>query len=193
MIGSLDIDQGMTSNFQSTGWGIRPPTEIHRQLTQEDLEMLCYSGSGGMGESPFYSPASGSYIVFSEPPEGKLVSPAIAQVIKEIREAFGVSMEELAQMCSTTRKTIYNWKDGTSEPRKKVAKKLFTLHRAARDWTQSGSSQPKAQMYKPVLGDKSLFDLLTEEPLDLEAIEFVRSRLEVASLGYRLIDTSSDS
>jgi hypothetical protein len=87
-------------------------------------------------------------------------------------------MDDLAAVCDRTRKTLYNWREGTP-PRPSAAQRMFTLYRAARNWRQAGYPFPGPRLREPLLGDHSLYDVLRGKPIDLDAIDFLGSRLAI--------------
>ena len=148
-----------------------------------DPASFAYRGSGGTNWHEFFSDLSGAFIHKDEN-EHQIIS--IEEIQKIITDTFGITMDELANYCDTTRRSLYNWRRDVA-PRDKSAKRLFTLYRVARDWQESGVGSPGPFRYEGVLNDKSLNDLLLEEDIDVDAIAFVRTRFELRALEERPI------
>lgn len=167
-----------SANMESlhTGIEFRSPPAIVETV---DPAFFAYRGSGSQNWHEFFSNISGVSIE-KDIPEAHPVS--IESVQKTITEIFGISLDVLAKYCGTTRRSLYNWRSDIS-PRDKAAKKLFMLYRVAQDWRDAGAENPGPNIHEKVLGGKSLDDLLSAEELDIDAIAFIRTRLELASLG----------
>lgn len=101
----------------------------------------------------------------------------VAADLDLIARVFGLNMTQMAEVCgSVTRATVYGWRDGVAPRTKKLAR-IHMLRRAALDWERSGFGSPGTAMTAPVIYEKSLFDLLRADPLDLAAIQFAGGRL----------------
>jgi transcriptional regulator with XRE-family HTH domain len=144
-----------------------------RYLTQT---YALYQGSGG-GITSFLSISpSGAKTQISPEPRNKL-----AMAINEISSAFGLTKEALAQVCQVeTRKTLYNWINGETTPRKQTMSRIFDLLITARAWTQAGLTIGQAELEQPVLDNQSVLDLLSQPEIDKERILFAGSRLDLA-------------
>jgi hypothetical protein len=144
-----------------------------RDLTQT---YALYQGSGG-GITSFLSISpSGAKTQISPEPRNKL-----AMAINEISSAFGLTKEALAQVCQVeTRKTLYNWINGETTPRKQTMSRIFDLLITARAWTQAGLTIGQAELEQPVLDNQSVLDLLSQPEIDKERILFAGSRLDLA-------------
>lgn len=140
-----------------------------------------YQGSGGRLTVAYKAGYSGVNLIpesFSGKTEAKLSSR-----VDTILTAFNLTKEELASVCRVqSRKTLYNWIDGTSVPRKAAMQRIFDLFDIAQAWRQSGYPGDAEAVHNPVLAGKSVFDLLREEALDKERILFAGTRLAL-SLG----------
>jgi hypothetical protein len=155
--------------------------EIHciikndRDLSYFDL----YQGTGGSIAPARASntPATGSNIQIKKASQNKLEIS-----LNEICNAFGLNREELATICHVnSRKTLYNWIDGKTTPRKPAMKRVFDLLSAADSWKHAGFSGDRDQLQQPVLDGQSLFDILNQEKIDSELILFVGARLNIMS------------
>ena len=109
----------------------------------------------------------------------------VEQIEDEILEIFGISMSDLADFCRVSRCTPYNWrKNESSVNRKKPGMaRLFKVSQAAKNWRNSGFVQPGDFIDEPVVDERSLRDLLCADEIDLEAIQFLGSRLAIRNLG----------
>lgn len=156
------------------------PPAIHLVLSEwEALKhtFSLYQGSGGEVTSLLSSTPSGANTQVHVTPQSKL---EIA--VNEICYAFGLTKEELAQVCKVqSRKTLYNWINGEVKPRKSAMIRVFDLLIAARAWRSSGFVADREQLHEPVLEGQSVFDLLSQTEIDKERILFVGSRLNLIS------------
>lgn len=136
-----------------------------------------YQGSGGVVSSLLSITPSGANTQVHTAPQNKL-----ATSVNEICLAFGLTKEELAQVCNVqSRKTLYNWINGEAKPRKSAMSRIFDLLVAARAWQSSGFAADREQLHEPVLGNQSVFDLLKQPEIDKERILFTGSRLNMLS------------
>lgn len=180
------IAADMAQSFASGSRAFNRPA-VHCVI--ENPEGLMFLGSGGAKRKFFFEPPSGSLklivIVHPEqPPQTGAAAPAIADIQDTICRAFDLTMNDLAEVCHRTRKTLYNWREGTP-PRPSAAQRLFMLYRAARDWRQAGYPSPGPRLRQPLLGDCSLYDVLHGKPIDLDAIDFIGSRLAIEAISER--------
>ncbi|WP_419582594.1 helix-turn-helix domain-containing protein [Thiolapillus sp.] len=156
------------------------PPAIHLMLPEgEGPKQLfsLYQGSGGVVASLLSITPSGANTQVHTAPQNKL-----ATVVNEISLAFGLTKEELAQVCNVqSRKTLYNWINGEAKPRKSAMSRIFDLLVIARAWISSGFTTDREQLHEPVLGNQSVFDLLSQSEIDKERILFAGSRLNMLS------------
>lgn len=59
--------------------------------------------------------------------------------------------------------------------------RIFDLLVIARAWISSGFTTDREQLHEPVLGNQSVFDLLSQSEIDKERILFAGSRLNMLS------------
>ncbi len=156
------------------------PPAIHLILPEgEGLKQTfsLYQGSGGEVASLLSITPSGANTQVHKAPQNKL-----ATAVNEICLAFGLTKEELAQVCKVqSRKTLYNWINGEAKPRKSAMSRVFDLLVTARAWLSSGFIADREQLHEPVLGNQSVFDLLSQPEIDKERILFAGSRLNMLS------------
>jgi transcriptional regulator with XRE-family HTH domain len=152
-----------------------PITAIHSTLTREEYEQKysLYKGSGGTITSIFNASATGAKTQIKQEPQSKLAS-----AVHDICNAFGLTKEELAQVCHVqSRKTLYNWIDGKASPRKSAMRRIFDLLTVAQAWRHAGFSNDRVQLRQAVLNGQNLLDILTQDKVNKELILFVGSRL----------------
>jgi len=152
---------------------------IHLVLTKEELEQrfLLYQGSGGSVTSMYSISITGAKTQVKQVAQNKLES-----AVSYIRTTFGLTKEELTQVFHIqSRKTLYNWINGESNPRKPAMKRIFDLLIAAKAWKHSGFSSDREQLRQAVLDGQNLFDILNQEIVDKELILFIGSRLNIMS------------
>lgn len=104
------------------------------------------------------------------------VSDSLESLLKRIQTAFGINKEELAKVCNATRKTIYNWLDGKSEPQEKNRERLFVLDVLADDWASAGYTTDRVRLKQAVVDGRSIFELLCDDSIDIELVLFAGSR-----------------
>ena len=169
-----DMDAGL-ENY--SGALRNTPTAIVEMV---DPDYYAYIGSGSSNWHAFFNDISGSAVkIVTQSAENKSVP--LESIQRFTADTWSVSMDRLADYCMTTRRSLYNWRDNIN-PRDYAAERLFTLYRIAKDWQEAGSPSPNQRIHEKLLGDKSLHDLLLEEKLDIEAIAFIRSRLDLAAV-----------
>lgn len=158
---------------------ITNPPAIHLMLNKEQLEQVyfLYEGSGGTVSSMLNTSVTGTKTEIQQGPKNKLES-----AVNDICSAFELTKEELTKACHIqSRKTLYNWIDGKTKPRKPALKRIFELLAAAQAWKHAGYSGEKEQLHQTVLDGQSLFDILNQEEVDIQRILFIGSRLNIMS------------
>jgi hypothetical protein len=175
IVNDLPIDQG----YQSGASGFKlAPSVVQRQLRKSeflDSGFAFYQGSGGVVATFSSRTTSGTNTeIYGGINEG------LASIINEIRLAFDLTKEELAKVCKVkSRKTVYNWIDGTSRPRKEAMSRIFDLILIARAWSNSGFKVNAQTLHKLIIDQQSMFELLQKTNLDKELILFAGSRLAI--------------
>lgn len=170
------LDYQIDSAFEASG-GARlqtSPPAIHLVLEEGSFyqPFVIYRGSGGI-ISFSQSSLSGSNFVSIQPRN------RVAESINEICCAFSLTKDQLASVFGVTRKTVYNWIDGVSKPKKLTPKKMYDLLLIAKAWTTSGYTLNSQALLEPVLEDQCLLDLLKQDTLNKEQILFAGSRLNL--------------
>jgi hypothetical protein len=154
---------------------INPPA-IHLVLPRNEMlsRAFLYQGSGGVVTSLIGANLSGASTSIQVASQHRLT-----EVVNDICTGFGITKEELAQICNIqSRKTLYNWMNG-AKPRKAAMDKIYDLLVTVRAWTSSGFSVDHEQLFRPVVGGKSVFDLLSQPDIDKDLILFAGSRLSL--------------
>lgn len=101
--------------------------------------------------------------------------------LEKVERAFGLSKDELSRVCGTTRKTIYNWLSGESQPQRRNLSRLFDLAVLAKDWVELGYGNDHLDIRQPIIDSENVFDLLCASTIDRELILFAGSRLNLAA------------
>lgn len=183
MISSFGLP-GNLDNIDISGASLAQNAPFYERLLEPGE--FTYVGSGGNADQLLFTLSSGALtdirVERGETGSRNVVeqSPlSIAQIEDYICSTFDLTIKDLADSCGVTRRTIYNWREAT-QPQISGASRLFKLYRAARDWSDAGYPGPGQHLREPLLGGRSLFDLLKEGSLDLDAIDFIGSRLAFA-------------
>lgn len=175
---ATDIAQDSYSGSNEFGRVANPPA-IHSIYTKEELEQAysLFQGSGGVVASMLNFPISGAKTQVTQNSQNKF-----AAAVNEICAAFGLTKEELAQVCHIqSRKTLYNWINGETSPRKSAVSRIFNLLAVAQAWKHAGFSSERDLLRQPVLDGENLFDILNQPTIDQELILFIGSRLNFMS------------
>jgi hypothetical protein len=109
---------------------------------------------------------------------GSAAGTGVLRALSDIQRVFGLNFSELAEVAHVTRRAVYDWHSG-ARPRQAALERLLQLRRAALDWQRAAFPAPGPSLHDPVLGGRSLWELLCAEPLDLDAIHFAGSRLQL--------------
>ena len=143
-------------------------------------------GSGGYLVPDIIVASTGSRITL----EWHAADP-LESLLERIQSAFGLNKDELAKVCNTTRKTIYNWLGGTTEPQERNRERLFTLDVLADDWAGAGYSTDRVTLKQSVVDGQSVFQMLCEEPIDSDLVLFAGSRIALQDRRSPLADPFS--
>jgi hypothetical protein len=170
--------------------------ENHQFLSQEEMKQFfgVYQGSGGYISGISNVTFSGannipSTLVNRKDVSIKTISGSLkpddnrfSSQVNKICSTFSLTKDELSQVCKIkSRKTLYNWIDGTSKPRKSTMGRIFDLLIIAQAWKQSGFTNKSELINTPILDGLSVLELLTDDVLDKELILFAGSRLNLFS------------
>lgn len=117
---------------------------------------------------------SGNWIVVSldfEENTEKFSPYTIAEKLKQIRDAFGLSIAALADILKVSRASVYNWFE--SAPRSTCAiKRIEKMYGIAQEWrSQNPYHYAPGRLMKQALGDgPSMIERLSHDELDLDEI-----------------------
>lgn len=167
------------SNFMS-------PPAIYQEYIEEEAQNTysLYQGSGGRITSMLSISVSGTKTQIIQEPLNKLAS-----AVKVICDAFGLTKDELTEICHIqSRKTLYNWIDGKTNPRKSAMSRIFDLLTVAQAWGHAGFSGDRALLRERVLDGQNLFELLNQGQIDKELVLFVGSRLNTMAASNAITD-----
>lgn len=165
------LPTGVTSSY--TPPAIHQPFIRHQEL---EKRFILYQGTGGSIASFTDIVASGASTKIIPNSQNNLAS-----AVNEICRSFGITKDELTQICNIqSRKTLYNWINGESTPRKSAMNKMFDLLLTARAWSSSGFAIDRAKLFHPVVNNESVFEMLKSEKIDRDLIMFAGTRLHYA-------------
>lgn len=162
--------------------GSGPAQSFATGMSYPPVLLGLFSPTGGDWAS-FYSAETGGYIRPADryaPPD---VIPSVVTIEDTVCRTFNLTMKELADICDKTRKTLYDWRNG-SVPRDEAGRHLYALYRAAQNWMAAGNPTPqKPQLTEqPLVNGRTLYTLLREKPIDLDAVRFAGNRLALHAL-----------
>jgi predicted transcriptional regulator len=100
--------------------------------------------------------------------KGKAVL-SIEEELNAIRQYFGLSVSDTAQVLLVKRPTIYEWLAGTL-PRPNNMKRIENVYEIAREWHALNPHPATRYLHHRVFNEKSLIKLLAEDPLDKSVI-----------------------
>lgn len=179
---AVDVPQDTYTGSGLIDWRSISPPAIYLKLSREEQARFfgLYRGSGGKLNTIFSHVPSGASNI---PVQNELQhNNKLETTLSNISSTFNLTKDELAHICHVqSRKTLYNWIDGKATPRKSAMSRVFDLYIIAQAWKQSGFSRDKISLRRPMIGEQSLYDLLSRDSLDKELILFVGSRLHLTS------------
>jgi len=121
-------------------------------------------------------------LVNAHPQSESIQANPIGEALQVIRTTFGLTMKMLSKACGVTRKSVYKWQDEDVTPNRQHQQRIFKLREAALNWRREAYPHPKNHLYEPILREKTLLDLLNEDPVDVQRILFAGQRLKLAEL-----------
>jgi len=178
---AIEMPVDLNANVNSGGV-CSAPNAIVRTLTQDEMErhLGLYSGSGGITSAFFNTAISGSDNILIETQATSAIS--LSATLDFISATFALNKTELATVCNVqSRKTLYNWIDGSVEPHSENTNRIFNLYVISQGWQEQGFSFDKALLKQPIIDNNSVIDLLSQDNLNQETIMFAGSRLELTS------------
>lgn len=141
-----------------------------------DLNSI-FPGSGGMTSDYDIRP-SGVYYSLTLINEN---TNLLLSQIQQICEIFSLNEVEFSKVCKVSRKTVYNWKDGSPKTRARNSNRLFELYTASKNWNALGYRLNRSSLVQKVLNGKSVFDILQEIPLNKEQLLFAGQTLTMTT------------
>lgn len=174
VVAAADFDMDAQSLHRAMYDGVHNPTAFNRVLNETELNVPGFiRGSGGSVTVYIDQSPSGSDVLI-DIARGNSLTKAIEKII----QTFALTKDELARILAVqSRKTIYNWLNGTSTPRKAVLDRIHTLQMTANEWKRSGLPSPKGQLHIPLTEGQSIFALL-QQGASKELLLFAGSRLQ---------------
>lgn len=97
--------------------------------------------------------------------------------LRFVNDTFKLTDNELATLCKVTRKTIHNWKNDNLKMHSKNSSRLFNLVIASKNWIENGYQLTKNELHNKVISNKSVFDILSESPINLNILNMAGQRL----------------
>lgn len=91
---------------------------------------------------------------------------SINNTVDEISRNFNFNKTILAAVIKVSRKSLYNWLDGTSEPREESLNRILDLVLISRDWVNYGFPVDKMSLSMRIVGEQSILDMLSSNVLD---------------------------
>lgn len=156
-----------------SGADATPIPIVMRISTQQYEHYLIFRGSGGDLVPDISFSGTGGPIYVESPK-----SNTLSNTLNEVGDAFGLNRTELAAVCgASSRKTLYNWISGKTEPHRKNYVRVYDLLVIARDWVNLGYNVSNSDLRQPIVRAQSVLDILCHESLDRDLILFAGSRL----------------
>lgn len=159
------FDVNQSSGGSLAAYECRVPSEMYEDRTG----MLTLRPS-------LYTGQTSRFITVKVEPDEAVDRNRVGDVQQLILKTFGIKPEFLAEACGVSRKTLYNWR-GDVKPRKEGMDRLFSLYQAAINWRNAGYPAPDALSERETVAGKTLHQLLVADELDLDAVQFLGSRI----------------
>lgn len=100
-----------------------------------------------------------------------------------VKETFGLTNEQLADVIGSTRKTVHNWMTGINRPNRSKAKRVLELDNIASMWVSRGFTSDRDTLFLQSQSGSSLLDLLSKRDLDKDLVMFHGASLHLENLG----------
>lgn len=101
-----------------------------------------------------------------------------ALLIDKVQSTFNLTVDETAKVCGVSRKTIYNWKDG-DQPNKAKFRRLMLISMIVDAWRKSDLPATRNVLEQPIIGNQTIFELLTQTNVDQDKILFAGNRIKM--------------
>lgn len=158
------------------------PSALHRFMSTaelSDLQSVFYRGSGGSASSLIGVTPSGTLMHVAAAIDHQ---NGISRAIANLAATFQLTKEELAHVLGVqSRKTLYNWINGSATPRKSTQDRLYELVSVASAWEHLGISVGRAQLHESIVDGESVIGLLEKPVVERDLILFAGSRLSMTS------------
>lgn len=112
----------------------------------------------------------------------------ISERLDLIKDRLALSITQLAELFGVTRKTVYDWYEGT-EPRRNAINRIETLIEALNRYSELDLTRLKSMWSIPVSG-KSFRAVLNDENLDAETLQNTLAK-KLDELSTRMVATTS--
>lgn len=153
--------------------------------TQEDCANSHHTGFPIPPNECLEFTGSGSVLIYEVKPEtalafgtaASIVSPA--EMVKTVRGTFMLTISDSAQVLKVSRPTVYQWSslsDIEQIRSRKDRDRLKQLYRLSQWWNQRGQLSGR-WLHETLSNGKSVLDLLSEEPIDENALFSAQSQL----------------
>jgi transcriptional regulator with XRE-family HTH domain len=127
------------------------------------------AGTGGFGNALFRVISSSGLEFISSASqsadEAEERAPTPARMLAVIRAAFGTNVSQTARVLRVERPTIYAWLREEATPRLVSLQRLLKLYALAREWSRYSEQPASRVLHQPLVDNRSLFELLQEDPL----------------------------
>lgn len=186
-----DLEENYAATLASTYDMLSPPAVIMVLTPEEFSSQKSYwtiTASGSLGTRLEIGSGSDTIIQRSVPTTAQETEHSLSTTLNEVAGVFSLTKDQLADCLLVSRKTIYNWIDGTASPQHANLSRLYELKLLCKDWKYRKLSINKQQLSEPIVNSKSMLELLKSEKLDKDQILFAGSRLGLESIGQRFAD-----
>jgi hypothetical protein len=97
----------------------------------------------------------------------KIDTRSTAEHLANIRDIFAINMSDLAGVLAATRPTVYAWLEGQDPKKPETVRHIQQLSNFADEFRQANIQRLDRLLQRPILGGRSLLDMLkaNEDPL----------------------------
>lgn len=186
-----DLEENYAATLASTYDMLSPPAVVRILTPDEFSDHKIYgmiTGSGSLGALLDIGSGSNTIVQRLVPTSAPESEHTLSTTLDEIAGTFSLTRDQLAECLQVSRKTIYNWIDGTACPQQANLNRLYELKLLCKDWRYRKLAVNKQQLSEPLINSKSILELLQSEKLDRDQILFAGSRLGLESIGQSFAD-----
>ena len=101
--------------------------------------------------------------------------------LDKIRNGFGLNMSQLALVLNASRRALYIWYEGNTDPQKENLERIEVLSNLANEWIKLAPENRVARL-KVKISNISLLDLISSDVIDAGEIKAFMSRLRSVPL-----------